>query len=165
MSNARYEFEMYIITKEDPKNKDKSIERLNIPVHSFEVDGGAKRKLNLKEIDEISVSSEFEQARMFKNIIFYIPPTKDFLALKIIDLRSPMISFFEMTFVVNIYSGGMRTQTLRFHNSSAWFVRVPAPVGSTPPLLKAEVHFHSENTQLMHGKYDTKRKKIVHKEI
>lgn len=165
MSNVRYEFEMYIITREDPNDKNKPTERLNIPVHSFEVDGGAKGKLNLKEIDEISVSSEFEQARMFKNIIFYIPPTKDFLALKIIGLRSNTIAFFEVTFVVNIYSGRTRTQTLRLHCSPAWFVRVPTPVGNTPPLLKAEVHFHSGDAHLMHGKLDMKRKKIVHKEI
>jgi hypothetical protein len=50
---------------------------LNLPIDSFEVNGGASRVIDLKTTDDLSLSSEFEQARAFKNITLYLPPTSD----------------------------------------------------------------------------------------
>ncbi|MEZ5426858.1 MAG: hypothetical protein R2747_11365 [Pyrinomonadaceae bacterium] len=157
----KYQTEAYIITHDSPSQADVKGERINIPVHSFEVNGGANRKINVHSTDEISISSEFEQARTHKNIIFYIPPTRDFLAVKLLSLRTPTtIRYFDMRLIVNVYSGGIKTQSLRLGADSAWFSKIPIPVGNTPPLLMAEVHFHS--AELLHGKFDRKRRKMVH---
>ena len=166
MSNMQYKSELYIITHGQTDKDGKvvrEVERIDIPVHSFEVDGGANRKINLNSADEISVASEFEQARSHQNIIFYIPPTKDFLALKLVDLRKNGPEQFDMTFVISIYSKGRLIKTLRVSTSRAWFFRPPEPQGGTPPLLKAWVRFHQ--VKLLHGQLDASRKKIVHKEI
>src|SRR5215203_2405173 len=57
-------------------NSDKYV-NLNLAVDSFEVNGGASRVVDLKTTDDISLASEFEQARAFKNITLYLPPTSD----------------------------------------------------------------------------------------
>jgi hypothetical protein len=49
-----------------------------VPVAQFAVKGGAKRKINFNLTDDISLVSEFEQARSFKNISLYLPRTKGF---------------------------------------------------------------------------------------
>ena len=49
-----------------------------VPVSQFAVKGGAKRKIDLTSTDDISLVSEFEQARSFKNISLYLPRTKGF---------------------------------------------------------------------------------------
>lgn len=49
-----------------------------VPVTQFAVKGGAKRQVDLNLADDISVVSEFEQARMYKNISLYLPRTKGF---------------------------------------------------------------------------------------
>jgi hypothetical protein len=51
---------------------------LDLTVDSFEVHGGASRVIDLKTTDDISISSEFEQARALKNITLYLPPTSDY---------------------------------------------------------------------------------------
>ena len=165
MPNMKYVSELYIITHQKVDKSGNPFgteERVNIPVHSFEVEGGANRKINLNSTDEITVSSEFEQARSNSNFVFYIPPTKDFLAVKIMDLQKNSIQF-DLDFVVSVYSKGKITQTLRFSSDSAWFFQTPVPEGGTPPLLKTKVRF--SGSQLLHGKLDPKRKKIVHREI
>jgi hypothetical protein len=164
MANSTYKFELSIISNPNGSNQDQPTERLDAPVHSFEVDGGANRKILASSPNLISISSEFEQARNYQNIIFYIPPTKDFLAVKIAELGST-IKHFDLTFIVSTYSGKTMIQTLRLQCRGAWFLRKPIPIGSTPPLLKAEARFHARDVQLLHGEFDSKRKKIVHKEI
>ncbi len=167
MSNMKYEAELYIITKQGTDTKGNPVgnpvERINVPVHSFEVEGGASRKINLTSTNESSISSEFEQARTHTNFIFYIPPTKDFLAVKLISLSTPNWQLFEFTFVVNTYSKGKKIQTLRITSEMASFREPPAPIGSTPPLLMAKVRL--VRPELLHGQLDPKRKIIVHKKI
>jgi hypothetical protein len=161
----KYKAELYIITHQQTDKDGKiirDVERINIPLHSFEVDGGANRKIELNSADEISVSSEFEQARVHKNIIFYVPPTKDFLAVKLVDIgRTP--EWFDITLVISIFSNGKLIKALRFSSGQAWFSRTPAPEGKTPPLLKGIVRFHE--SQLLHGQFDPKLKKFVHRAI
>jgi len=165
MPNEQYKFEVMILTNRGGSPKDGPPDILSLPIHSFEVEGGANRKIETGSPNVISISSELEQARTFKNITFYVLPTKDFLAVKLIGLRSPEIKAFDVTFEVGVYSGNMLTQNLFMHCARAWFVRVPTPIGGTPPLLKASVHFHSQDVKLSHGKYDAKKKVVVDEEI
>lgn len=159
MANMKYRAELHIIPHE---TGDTASEKLVFPVHSFEVDGGANRKIALADTDEISVSSEFEQARANRNLVFYIPPTKDFGALKLIAMGNPL-AFFDMNFALDIYSGHLKIQSLWIGADGAWLSPTPSPQGGTPPLLKAKVHFH--DVRLLHGKYDPRRKKIVNTEM
>src|SRR5688572_27342691 len=57
---------------------EKRISRVdNIPVHSFMVDGGASRIIKLDSTSDISIMSELEQARSFKNITLFLSPNKN----------------------------------------------------------------------------------------
>ena len=159
MSNMKYRAELHVVPH---TVSDEPTERLVLPVRSFEVDGGANRKIDLNSTDEISVTSEFEQARANKNFIFYIPPTTDFAPLKLVGLGNPL-QFFDMNFALDIYSGHLKIQSLWIGADGAWLSPVPSPQGGTPPLLKAKVHFH--DVRLLHGKYDPRRKKIVNTEM
>ena len=155
----KYKAELYIITRMDQSN----IERIDIPVHSFEVEGGANRKINLNAADDVSISSEFEQARTFGNFILYIPPTKDFLALKLLGLSGNNYELFEFTFVVSMYSSGRKIQTLRITSEMASFREPPIPIGSKPPLLMAKVRL--VRPEILHGHFDPKLHRIIHQKI
>ena len=56
-----------------------------IAVDSFEVDGGAFRTIKLKSTDDISISSELEQARTYKNVNLFLPSTKDGTDVEVAD--------------------------------------------------------------------------------
>ncbi len=45
-------------------------------IRYFEVDGGASRTINLDKPEDMDIGSEMEQARTYKNIVVYLPPTK-----------------------------------------------------------------------------------------
>ena len=45
---------------------------LEIPAYAFEVEGGANRNILLGSTDDISITSELEQARTFKNLIVWV---------------------------------------------------------------------------------------------
>lgn len=166
MSDTKYRFKLYIFTNPDKSEKDKPEEVLLAPIDSFEVEGGATRKIEINSTNDISLSAEFEQARMYKTITFYILPTKNFLGVKLMELRSPaVIKHFDFTFVVNTYFKGILSQTLRLQCFQAWFRKSPTPIGSTPPLLKAEAGFHADKVKLLHGKYDQTQKKLIEEEV
>ena len=49
-----------------------------VPVSLFLVQGGAKRIIDLTSTDDLSLVSEFEQTRNFKNDSLYLSPTQNF---------------------------------------------------------------------------------------
>ena len=161
MSNTKYRFQLFIMTNPRKYQDGGPTDLLDVPIHAFEVEGGANRKIETGAPNAISIASEMEQARSFKNITFYVLPTNNFLGVKLVGQRSPHIRFFDLTFEVGVYSGKVLTQNLFMHCARAWFVRVPTPMGGTPPLLQASVHFHSDSVKLRHGKYDAKKKVLV----
>lgn len=67
--SATFSFEF-----EDPAKKGAVTRMHYIPLKSFQVIGGAARTIELRTTDDISISSEFEQARSYKNITLYLPP-------------------------------------------------------------------------------------------
>jgi hypothetical protein len=161
----KYKAELYIITHQQVDkngNATGETERINIPIHAFEVEGGANRKIVLASMDEISVTSEFEQARAYKNLIFYVPPTKDFLAVRLMEIGKELMHF-DITFVISVFSHGKLIKALRFSPDGAWFSKTPTIEGGSPKLLKAWVRFHE--LQLLHGQYDSRLKKFVHRTI
>src|SRR6185295_1875586 len=111
--------------------------------------------------NEILASSEFEQARNYKNIILYILPTKDFVGVKLTELRIPEIRFFNLLFVVSTYLGDTMIRTVALHCRKAWFRNLPKPVGSTPPLLRAEMGLTLDQLRLLHGRFDAQKKKMI----
>jgi hypothetical protein len=70
---------------------------------------------------------------------------------------------FDLRFIISAYAGRVNTQALRLSSEDAWFFNTPVPDGGTPPSLKMSVRFRG--AQLLHGKLDPKRKKIVHTAI
>jgi hypothetical protein len=160
-ADMNYEGELRVIWVVE-EGKDRWFEKVTVPVASFEVDGGTQRTINLASTNDVAASTEFEQARTFKNITFFITPTKDFAAAKLIGLRSPEMKFFSVTFLVCTYHRGKKIQSLQLQIEKAWFTKVPTPVGDTPPLLKADVRFHE--TLFLHGHLNSKGK-FIHQAI
>lgn len=69
-----------------------------IPVSFFGVKGGAKRIIDLTVSDDLSLVSEFEQARSFKNIALYLPPTSNFEWLDLTEISIHRLSFLMVFF-------------------------------------------------------------------
>lgn len=82
--------------------------RLEIPVYAFEVEGGANRSIYVSSTNDISITSEMEQARAFKNITVSISQGKNFDARAVTELTE--MANKEMTlnvlFGIERYSGG-----------------------------------------------------------
>lgn len=166
MPKIRYKSELEIILANTIKVWGSSHDleqRISVPVHSFEVTGGTNRKINLASADEVNVALEFEQARTFKNLVFYIPPTNDFLSLKLVELANQQGREFAFYFFVAVYSGGKLTSGYSIETNSAYFLGTPAPIGSTPPLLRAKLKINSPF--LSYGKADKKNGEVRLEEI
>lgn len=83
--------------------------RNKVPVYAFQVDGGANRNIRLKSTDDISITSELEQARSYKNIRLFLSPTNDHRDMQAaLDLTAaatknlPLVTIL----VIHKYSGG-----------------------------------------------------------
>jgi hypothetical protein len=163
MSKTKYESELYIMTHQQLDKNGKptgnGIDIITIPVHSFEVEGGANRKINLTSTSEGVVFSEFEQARNYKTLIFYVPPTRDFLGVKLMNLAGANWQPFDFCFTVNVYSNGKNTQSLTLSSRAASIRETPVPVGGTPALLMVKMRV--VRPELTHGYLDPKTKQVV----
>lgn len=126
-------------------------ERYDVPVHSFEVSGGAYRFIKLSSTDDISISSELEQARALKNLTLYLPPTKDGtdmeVALELTNvalLKAP----FTLALSVERYSGGKMLEGLALIAESATLKTRPWVV----PLKLLMVEIKLPSAKLYRGK-------------
>jgi hypothetical protein len=144
----------------DPKVPTTPVSVEGFPVHGFEVNGGAARIINLDATDDISITSEFEQARRYENIILYLPPAKDFSVLKLVELRNGGIKHFNLLFEVDITSSGTKIQSVSLYATGAWLQKYPTPVGKKAAFLSLAIGFHGAS--LVHGRLD--RKKHVYNE-
>ena len=162
MAKTKFEPELIITTHKKIEANGKEVPHLdimNIPVHSFEVEGGANRKIELASVTEGILFSEFEQARNYKTMIFYIPPTKDFLALKLMNLATKNWQLFDFIFGVSIFSNGKLTQALSIISRAASLRETPVPVSGTPALMRLKVRV--KNPDLSHGQVDAKTNQMV----
>ena|SRR5688572_4634732 len=164
MSNMKYDA-VLSITPRTKQGDTASEEFKRIPIRAFSVEGGASRSINLSSADEISIASEFEQARTHKNITLFMPPANNFLGVKLAAMRTfgGNMDRFSVFFQVNTFSGGKRTQTLILETYDAWFVSPPTPVGDKEALLMLRVRFHG--AQLLHSKLNKASREFVHEEI
>ena len=134
---------MFVHYPEKEKKEDK-IDHIKFPVHSFEVDGGANRKIVLASGNEQIIDSEFEQAQIHKNIIFYLKQNYEVPSAKLINLSKSDRKDFTVLFMVKAMKGetSLRTLSLR---TKASFSEAAAPVGGTPALLKMKLSFCSSD--------------------
>jgi hypothetical protein len=132
---------------------------LGFGVDFFEVDGGANRKIDLDSTDEFNIGSEFEQARIYKNIIFYIRADSD--SHKLIELSKSDKKDFFMSFSASVYSEAKLIRKVEIQSSATNFAETPIPVGKTPPLLKAKMILN--RITLLIGLFDEKRN-VMHLE-
>ncbi len=163
MSTMKYNAALSIHERPQNAQQLSLVDVSKIPVRSFSVKGGTSRSINLDSTDEFSLGNEFEQARTYKNIAIFIPPTKDFTAVKLFTLRSSGIKFFTFFFEVDIHSNRVKTQTLILETDHAWLLNNPIPVGNKEALLMLEVRFNE--IHLLHGKRNQKSREIVQEEI
>lgn len=167
MSNTKYGSDLYILTKQQIDQKGNNVgnppESIKIPVHSFEVEGGANRKINLNRVTEGVIFSEFEQARKYNTLIFYVPPTNDFLGIKLMNLSGKNWQQFDFSFTVNVFTNGKKTQTLTLTARTATFREPPVPVGTTPALLMLKVRI--VDPELIHGQLNPKGNYMDYEQI
>ena len=111
----------------------------------------------------VALVSEFEQARNYKTMIFYIPPTKDFLALKLMNLATKNWQLFDFIFGVSIFSNGKLTQALSIISRAASLRETPVPVSGTPALMRLKVRV--KNPDLSHGQFDAKTNQMINNRL
>ena len=154
MSDMKYEAPLDIFIHY-PVNgsSDTKIELLHYDVDSFEVDGGAVRKINLTSTEEKVIDNELEDARTFKNITFYLKSSRRASTSKLIDLAKSGVATFTTNLLVKVYKKSER-KLLRVCNliAKSSFIESPIPVGGTPPSMK--IRLSLDNIELYRGVYN-----------
>ena len=163
MANIRYQSNLQIVNYlKNAKLNDKP-EVFHVPVHSFEVDGGTERRIDLTSSDELTIGSEFEQARTYTNFVFYILPTKDFMAVRLMNIAQTNGKHFNLTFNVSVIADGKVIRKLNLESYAARFLEAPLYVAGEPPLLKARVRL--QYIRLEHGQSNGQDNSITYKQI
>lgn len=131
----RYTADLTCGTISEEKGESHSNEK--IPVLFFQVDGGTSRMIDLKKDDDVSIISELEQSRQFKNIVLYIASTNDHrsmkLALDLADLYQNSRSFW-FTLWISKFAGKKEIESLN--------------IGSNKVMLKSQPRNGLKNTML-----------------
>lgn len=89
------------------KDIDSVLKGTFIPVSYFSVKGGASRVIDLTASDDLSLVSELEQARNFKNISLFLQPTQNFEWLDLTE-----ISIHRLQFSMFFFAQGKIKETL-----------------------------------------------------
>jgi len=98
-----------------------------VPVSYFGVRGGAKRLIDLKSTDDMSLMSEFEQARKLSNLKLYLPPDGKFSSSELIEiaLNNTKLS---MSLFIGAYNKKSTRYTLTLYCDEATFKEKPQKV-------------------------------------
>jgi hypothetical protein len=122
------------------KKIDKYVGGPSVAISSFSVVGGSRRTINLKATNDFSISSEFEQARQYKNITLFMPPTSGGDDMKVaVELtenagtKNPLILYFD----IEKYANGKRIEMFRIIDFGASIKKPPQIVAEG--LLMIEV--------------------------
>ena len=120
-----------------------------IPVSYFSVKGGAKRFIDLTSTDDISLTSEFEQARKLANLKVYLPPGKGFSASDLMDIAHSK-SKMSISLFVSAHIGKSLKYTLTLQCEEATIKEKPQkrPVSGTDHL---EIIMDIPGSTLLHG--------------
>lgn len=111
-----------------------------VKAKSFSVVGGASRTIDVDSAKDISITSEFEQARQYKNITVFMPPSPTSEDMEVaVELTkcamSKTILLFD--FHVSKYSGGRLIEELNLVDLNATITKPPSIVANN--LLMIEV--------------------------
>lgn len=82
----------YLHYKAKHTDIDSELSALFVSVSAFSVVGGAKRFIDLTSTDDISLVSELEQARTFRNLTLYLPPATNFEWLDLTEIAIHKLS-------------------------------------------------------------------------
>jgi len=152
MSNITYGASLLIIVRSEANPKGRP-EELRFPVGSFQVSGGAHRKIELASTNEGKIASEFEQARTYKNVILYIKPDVNYPTAGLVNLSKSGKQDFSMSLTVTVHDdSGKPVRRYDLQSSASSFAETPAPVGNTPPGLKTKLILSSP--RVYHGRRD-----------
>jgi len=130
MSNAKwtgvfaYSANDLIISGVMPKIQIVNLGAAPVPISYFSVTGGAERKIKLSEASDLSIASELEQARSYKNIRLYLSPKSVFSTGELLEIALKGLTV-GMTIVVSCQVGKTVTQTLMLGSSDAKIAETP----------------------------------------
>lgn len=126
--------------------KSEEIRQYGVPVDSFSVVGGADRTIRVDSASDISITSEFEQARGYKNITLFMTSIKNPLAMEVaMELVSVAREKKEIviSIVVEKYAKGKIIEALSLSDFKATLKRPPLVVDNHR--LMIEVNLPSAN--------------------
>lgn len=120
-----------------------------VPVSLFKVSGGAKRVIDLTSTDDISLVSEFEQARTFNNLILYLPPAQNFEWLDLSEIATHKLPV-SVKFIAFGQTGKTTTQSFVLASKAARITEPPSKRSDAgKPVL--EVKLAISEVKLIHG--------------
>jgi hypothetical protein len=121
MSNVTWKAKMYF------ESADEKVKIEELPVLSFQVRGGATRTVHLNSAKESDVAFELDDARDFKNIQIFIPPTE---GIAVAQLGEAFIfsKQLDAIFVIESFSGKTRLRAFVLTSSKAVITRQPVGV-------------------------------------
>ena len=156
MSKMSYGASLLIVVRPAVSGKAARPEELRFPVRSFQVAGGAHRKIELSSTNEGSIGSEFEQARIYKNVILYLGSGAGSPSAELVNLSKSGRKDFSMSFTVSVYDDrGNPVRRYDLQSFATNFAEIPAPAGNTPPSLRARLLLSSP--RVLHGRRDEQR--------
>lgn len=142
----------YLHYKAKHTDIDSTLKGLFVPVWFFKVKGGAKRVVDLTSTDDISLVSEFEQARTFKNLVLYLPPPKDFEWLDLIEIATHKLPV-SIKFIAFGQKGKTLTHSFVLASKTANITESPLKRSAEKKLV-LEVKLAISDIRLIHGSHD-----------
>ena len=121
MSNVTWKAKMYF------GSADEKVKIDELPVLSFQVKGGATRTVHLNAAKESDVAFELDDARDFKNIQIFIPPTE---GIAVAQLGEAFVfnKQLDAMFVVESFNGKTRLRAFVLASPKAVITRQPVGV-------------------------------------
>lgn len=130
----------------------------DIPVSSFFVIGGSTRVIGLRSTGDNTLSAEFEQARIYKNLQLDISSPKNAVSVTA-DLMEMAFkkAAFNLTFVVQAYSGRIKVSSLLLFCHNATLKQNPIPQPGNSLALDISI----PDVSLYHGGLNNRRKFVI----
>ena len=151
----------YFIYKAEHKDIGSVLKGSFIPVSIFSVKGGTKRVVNLNGTDDLSLVSELEQARSFKNISLFLPPTTNFEWLDLNEISIHRLQF-SMSFYVRGEVGKTLTHEFTLSSKNAKIIGLPGKMTEGRKRTVLKVSIELSETKLTHG--SPEGGKVVHED-
>lgn len=109
------------------ESADKKVKIDDLPVLSFQVRGGATRTVHLNSAQDTDVAFELDDARDFKNIQIFIPPTE---GIAVAQLGEAFIFNRQLLalFVMESFNGHNRLKAFVLRSDKAVITRQPVAV-------------------------------------